>query len=245
MRNDLKIFEFENKTVECIFLDDEPLFNPYDVGNCLKMSESTVKFHLTDMDEDEKIILENSKVSLTNFRKLANRGETFIKEPGLYQLIFKSRKPEAQKFVKWITHEVLPSIRKTGSYHNSKEDQILQQVINNAENLLGIRKREIAINQNESWNMKLAKLIWDCSTNKMGSVKDLYNEVVYLFAAESGININELAESQNMTRREYLLKNKTVCKTIYEFAIEHFYADSRQVMLISFNKNQKRLTDFR
>ena len=245
MQNDLKIFEFENKTVECIFLDDEPLFNPYDVGICLGIKETTVRDHLAEMDDEERILLKNSDVVNLAIRTFNNRGEVFLKEPGLYHLIFESRKPEAKKFKKWVVTEVLPTIRKTGSYHLSKEDQILQQVINNAENLLGIRKREIAINQNESWNMKLAKLIWDCSTNKMGSVKDLYNEVVYLFAAESGINVNELAESQNMTRREYLLKNKTVCKTIYEFAIEHFYKNSRQVMLIPFDKDQTMLTKFK
>jgi Prophage antirepressor len=241
MRNDLKIFEFENKTVECIFLDYEPLFNPYDVGNCLKMSESTVKFHLADMDEDEKIILENSKVSLTNFRKLANRGETFIKEPGLYQLIFKSRKPEAQKFVKWITHEVLPSIRKTGSYQ-LPENRLIKDLLETTEQLIGIKKEELAILQQESWNKKLSNLMVDCSINKMGSMNDLYDEMYYVFASETGIDIPEIAELKGLKTMDYLRKNPNVAKTVYEFAMEHFNRPNRQIMLIP---TQSMLTDFK
>ena len=51
---------------------------------------------------------------------------TVINEPGLYKLAFKSRKPEAKKFARWVTHEVLPSIRKTGMYATPQTvDQII------------------------------------------------------------------------------------------------------------------------
>lgn len=62
------------------------------------------------LDDDEK-----NSVSITD----GNRGNpnfTVISESGLYNVIFLSRKPEAKKFKKWVTSEVLPSIRKTGSY---------------------------------------------------------------------------------------------------------------------------------
>lgn len=240
--NEAKIFEFEQHGVEIVFLNGKPLFNPYHVGKCLEMPESTIQNHLAKMNGKQKIILENSKIHFEDFRKLANRGEAFITEPGVYKLIFRSRTSQAERFQDWLAEDVLPSIRETGSYSISKEDQILKQVVSNAENLLGIRKREIAINQNESWNMKLAKLIWDCSKNKMGSTGDLYDELVYLFAEKTGFNINELAEAMGMTRQKYLIKNQEVCKTLYEFAVEHFYADSRQITLVPFD--QKRLTEF-
>ena len=48
---------------------------------------------------------------------------TVINEPGLYKLIFKSRKPEAKSFTRWVTHDVLPSIRKTGSYYLPEASQ--------------------------------------------------------------------------------------------------------------------------
>ena len=240
MENDLKIFEFENKTVECFFLDDEPLFNPYDVGKCLGMSEATVKFHLADMDEDEKIILENSEVGLTNFRKLNNRGENFLKEPGLYHLIFKSRKLEAEKFRKWIAKDVLPSIRKTGSYQ-LPENRLLNNLLETTEQLIGIKKEEMAILQQESWNKKLSNLMVDCSRNQMGSMKDLYDELFYVFASETGIDIVEIAELNGFKTRDYLRKNQVMAKTVYEFAMEHFNRPNRQVMLIP---TQSLLTDF-
>ena len=56
-----------------------------------------------------------------NFRKLKNRGENFLTESGVYKLIFKSHKEEAEKFQDWVTDEVLPTIRKTGGYVNNDE----------------------------------------------------------------------------------------------------------------------------
>lgn len=51
-----------------------------------------------------------------HFRKLHNTGENFLTESGVYKLIFKSKKKEAEKFQDWVTDEVLPSIRKYGAY---------------------------------------------------------------------------------------------------------------------------------
>lgn len=232
-QNDIKIFEFEHQNIETIFLDGEILFNPIHVGNILGLSEGSIRAYISDMDEEERVKIRDIGLN-EKFNFKLKKGDIgfWIKEAGLYQLIFKSKKPEAQRFVKWITHDLLPQLRKTGSYHMSRDGQILAEIISNAENLLGIRKREIAINQNESWNMKLAKVIWDLSKNGMGSTSDLYDELVYLFAEKTGFDINKLARAMGMTRQKYLIKNQEICKTLYEFAIEHFYSNSRQVILL-------------
>lgn len=52
------------------------------------------------------------------------QGLTIVSEAGHYQLIFKSRKPEAKAFKRWVTNEVIPSIRKTGSYSKTREDKL-------------------------------------------------------------------------------------------------------------------------
>jgi prophage antirepressor-like protein len=96
------VLEFENQNVGTVMLDNQPLFNPYEVGACLGMERETVRFHLTNMDEDERVLLKNSDVGLTNFRKLNNRGELFVTESGIYVLIFSSHKLEAKKFRKWV-----------------------------------------------------------------------------------------------------------------------------------------------
>ena len=50
-----------------------------------------------------------------------NAGENFLTESGVYKLVFKSRKPDAEKFTDWVTDEVLPTLRKTGSYEMPKK----------------------------------------------------------------------------------------------------------------------------
>ena len=108
---------FENHEVEIIEVNGQVLFNPRHVGACLEIEEVTVRRHIQDMSEKHVVKLTNEAiVHLMNIRKLNNAGENFLTESGVYQLVFKSRKPEAAKFIAWITDEVLPSIRKTGSF---------------------------------------------------------------------------------------------------------------------------------
>lgn len=66
---------------------------------------------ITRLDEDEK------NTVIINDGTSGNPNKTIINEPGLYTLILTSRKPEAKEFKRWITHEVIPSIRKTGKYN--------------------------------------------------------------------------------------------------------------------------------
>lgn len=79
-----------------------------DICNILGLEN--VSKAISTLEDDEISNLTNSKV------RNQNRPLKIINEPGLYSLIFKSRKPEAKEFKRWVTHEVLPSIRKTGNY---------------------------------------------------------------------------------------------------------------------------------
>ena len=112
---------FEGKEVEVFELNGQVLFNPYHCGKCLDLAESTVRNHLASMNSKQAILLKNSNVKNINIRKLHNTGEKFLTESGVYKLIFKSEKKEAEKFQDWVTDEVLPQIRKTGSYIQAKE----------------------------------------------------------------------------------------------------------------------------
>lgn len=107
---------FENKEVEILSLNGMILFNPYHVGRCIDLSDSAVRNYLQTMNEKQAILVTNSDVRDKDIRKLNNAGEKFLTESGLYKLIFKSRKLEAERFTDWVTSEVLPSIRKTGKY---------------------------------------------------------------------------------------------------------------------------------
>jgi len=100
--NNLLNFNFEDNDVEVIVYNNEPLFNARNVGFCLDMSESVIRDHTSKMNDKQVIKLTNaiisSSVGLIDTRKLNNFGENFLTESGVYKLILKSRKPEAEKF---------------------------------------------------------------------------------------------------------------------------------------------------
>ncbi|MFB5793090.1 Bro-N domain-containing protein [Clostridioides difficile] len=112
--NNLMIFE--DKQVEVFEFNGKILFNPYHCGNCLGISNEGVRKAITRMNENQVIKLTNSIVTDSHIRKLHNTGENFLTESGVYKLIFKSKKEEAEKFQDWVTDEVLPAIRQTGQY---------------------------------------------------------------------------------------------------------------------------------
>ena len=112
---------FKNVVVEMIVLNGVPYFNPYHVGVCLGLSNSTVRDHIANMNSKQVVKLTNCIVDNTDFRKLHNTGENFLTESGVYKLIFKSNKEQAEEFQNWVTDDVLPMIRQTGVYISEKE----------------------------------------------------------------------------------------------------------------------------
>lgn len=103
----LKIFNFENHEVRTQVIDDEPWFVAKDVCDILEISNS--RDAVSRLDDDEK-----ATVGLTDGSQIRNY--SIVNEFGLYNLVLSSRKTEAKVFKRWITHDVIPSIRKTGGY---------------------------------------------------------------------------------------------------------------------------------
>ena len=110
---------FEGKEVEVFELNGQVFFNPKHVAECLEISD--VNSSIRNFNEKQVVKLKNSDMYNVHIRKLNNAGENFLTESGVYRLIFNSRKQEAEKFRDWVTDEVLPQIRKTGSYTLAKE----------------------------------------------------------------------------------------------------------------------------
>lgn len=113
MDNAMKVFESnEFGTVRTTVIDGEPWFVAADICRALEIKNS--RDAITRLDDDEK------DVALTD--TLGGKQEmTIVNEPGLYTLVLGSRKPEAKSFKRWITHEVIPSIRKSGGYIAGQE----------------------------------------------------------------------------------------------------------------------------
>lgn len=110
--NDLQIFKnSEFGEIRTVTKNNEPWFIATDVCSALDISNTSQA--LTRLDDDEKntIILNEG---------IGNPNKSIVSEYGLYNLILASRKKEAKKFKRWITHEVIPSIRKHGAYMSSE-----------------------------------------------------------------------------------------------------------------------------
>ena len=99
---------FEKNSVRCFEKNGEPYFSVLDVCKVLGIANS----------RDATGTLEKDDVCLTDVIDKLGRQQalTIINEGALYQLIFKSRKESAKTFRRWVTHEIIPSIRKTGKY---------------------------------------------------------------------------------------------------------------------------------
>ena len=102
--NELQKFMYSDKEVRVVVKEGEPWFVAADVCKVLEVTNPTVALDRLDNDERAKF-------------NLGRQGETnIVNEPGLYSLILGSRKKEAKAFKRWITHDVIPAIRKFGGY---------------------------------------------------------------------------------------------------------------------------------
>lgn len=105
--NELAIFNFEENEVRTQLINEEPWFVAKDVCDVLGLSNSRQALARLDDDEKADVILNDGS---------QNRNFSIVNEYGLYNLVLSSRKKEAKKFQRWVTHEVIPAIRKTGAY---------------------------------------------------------------------------------------------------------------------------------
>ena len=174
MENKLMIFENEAfGKVRTLNLNGEPWFVAADVCKALELGNPSMT--VERLDDDEKGI--STIDTLGGKQRMA-----IINEPGLYSLVITSRKPEAKAFKRWITHEVIPAIRKHGAYMTKS---VLEQVLENPELVLLMAQRmleEQRKNELLQQELRLAKPKADfydafihpeCCTNLRATAKEL------------------------------------------------------------------------
>ena len=174
--NDVTIFrKDEFCAVRSVTLEGEPWFVAADVCRALGLGNSSDVIKRLDEDERTLVSIEGASNGLP---------VNAVNEPGLYALILGSRKPEAKAFKRWITHEVIPEIRKTGGYIAGQETMDDDQLLANA---LMVAQRKIAERnkQLEAANEKI----------KADAPKVLFAETVE--KAETCISIGTLAKILN------------------------------------------------
>ena len=116
MTTELQIFRSEDfGSVRTLYRDGEPWFVAADVCRALEIGNPSMA--ISRLDADEKALISIEGISRGN--TLTN----IINEFGLYNLILGSRKPEAKAFKRWITHEVIPAIRRDGEYHALPQEE--------------------------------------------------------------------------------------------------------------------------
>lgn len=113
---DVQNFEFEGNGIRSIIQNEKPWFVAADVCRVLELSKPENAFARLDDDEKDTHIMG----TLGGAQKM-----TIINESGLYSLILTSRKPAAKRFKKWVTSEVLPTLRRTGVYIMDGRDEDL------------------------------------------------------------------------------------------------------------------------
>lgn len=122
MNNEIKIFENkEFGKVRVQEINNNIFFVAKDVCEALDIKNTTQA--IQRLDEDERTMLNIGRQGSTNL----------VNEYGLYNLVLASRKPEAKEFKRWITHDIIPSIRKHGAYMTSEK---IEEVLSNPDTII-------------------------------------------------------------------------------------------------------------
>ena len=122
--NELQNFNFNSLPVRTVLVDNEPWFVAKDVSDILEYSETAQMTRRLDKED-------SMSVKLTGM----NMKSTIINESGLYEAIIGSKKKDARQFKRWITHDVLPTIRKHGAYMT---DSKLEEALLNPDTLINL-----------------------------------------------------------------------------------------------------------
>lgn len=201
MVNELMIFE--GHEVEVLELNGRALFNPKHVAECLEIAD--VNSSIRNFNNKQIIKVKNSDVHNLHIRKLNNAGENFLTESGVYKLVFKSHKPNAEKFTDWVTDEVLPVLRKTGGYINNVDlmvntyfsdipDAQKTLVKGLMTNITALQNKNTALN-NENDLLVQKNLEW--------ADRPLINSLVRAYA----ISIGDFGKAWNNFKKELLYKH--------------------------------------
>lgn len=136
--NKLKQFNFENNQVRTLLINDEPWFVGKDVAEILGYSNprDALSKHVDSEDKNSVAIHDGNK---------GNPNLTIINESGVYALVFSSKLQSAKKFKHWVTSEVLPTLRKTGSYATPQltGEELMAKALIEAKSVLERQNKQI------------------------------------------------------------------------------------------------------
>lgn len=199
-----QVFNYQGQQVRTVVKDGEPWFVAKDVCTILDISDT--RRAVERLDEDER--------SLTPLTDSIGRSQPayIVNEPGLYSLILGSRKPEAKQFKRWITHEVIPSIRKTGQYilqPKTQSELILMLAQQNVENERRLRQLEERANAAHHRIDNIDKI------DTIGDLQQRLNAMIRKYAADNGLSFQR-------AWREFKQAFNTAYRTNLTMLIENY-----------------------
>lgn len=194
--NNMQIFKNEQfGEVRVVEQNGEPWFVGKDVAEILGYSDTNKAVAMHVDNEDKKL---NDKSSLS----FGQRGAHLINESGLYSLILSSKLPQAKQFKRWVTSEVLPSIRKHGGYINGQESMTDEELLSKA---LIMAQSKIEEKTRQIERMKPKEIFADAVTASHNSI--LVGELAKVLR-QNGIEIGQNRLFEWLRGNGYLIKRK-------------------------------------
>lgn len=197
--NDLQIFNNEEfGEIRTVVVNDEPMFCLIDICKALEMSNPTMVAQR--LDDDERTKLDLGRAGDTNF----------ITESGLYAVILRSDKPNAKKFRKWVTSEVLPSIRKNGGYIAGQEtlsdEELLSKALMVAQRKIDEKNNIIAMQDSRIQGMIPKEIFADAVSASHTSI--LIGDLAKLIC-QNGVQIGQKRLFEWLRENNFLIKSGT------------------------------------
>lgn len=204
---ELKIFEKEEfGAVRIAMVEGEPWFVASDICKALDISNTTQA--VQRLDDDEKSMLNIG---------LSGGSTNCVNEYGLYNLILSSRKKEAKEFKRWITHEVVPSIRKNGGYIEGQEilsdDELLEKAVLVAQRKIAERDKII---KRQKEQIEEQKPLVDFATHVSQSKDTIDMEEMAKIAQGEQINIGRNRLIKWLKEKRILKDNRTPYQTFID-----------------------------
>lgn len=198
--NELQLFNFNGQEVRTLLIDDEPYFVGKDIAEVLGYANvrDAIARHIDD--EDKGVVKLDTLGGKQN--------QTIINESGLYSLILSSKLPQAKEFKRWVTSEVLPTIRKHGAYAT---EQTLEQMLNDPQTMITTLERlkeeqdKRKALELENQRMKPKEIFADAVASSKTSI--LVGELAKLLK-QNGVDTGQRRLFQWLRNNGYLIKRK-------------------------------------
>lgn len=174
--NNLQIFNNEKfGSIRTVEVNNEPYFVGKDVADILGYQNPSKAISMHVDEEDKEFVMMNIADSQNRNLSIGQTKTAVINESGLYSLILSSKLPTAKEFKRWITHEVIPAIRKTGGYISGAKEMSDEEIMAKA---LLIGKRTIEQQQLRIQNLEVTNSELTVSNTIMRPKADYFDELV-------------------------------------------------------------------